>query len=78
MRGVAAPPDTQGLIQSYLPPWVSGDLLRNSKDWVLFNEAFLVTRALLATSAEDLWRAIFRVFKLGEVELQPLCEVANI
>ena len=78
MRGVAAPPDTQGLIQSYLPPRVSGDLLRNSKDRVLFNQAFLVTRALLATSAEYLCRAIFRVFELSEVKLQPLSEVANV
>ena len=78
MRGVAAPPDTQGLIQSYLPPRVSRSLLRDSKWWLLFNQAFIVPRNLLATSPEHLCRAIFRVFELGEVKLQPLSEVANV
>ena len=78
MRGVAAASDTQGLIQSYLPPRVSRILLSESKNWVLFNEAFLVPRTLLSASAEHLCRAIFRIFELGEVKLQALCEVANV
>jgi hypothetical protein len=78
MRGVATASDTQGLIQSYLPPWVPRIFLSESKNWVLFNEAFLVTRALLTTYAEHLCRAIFGIFELGEVKLQALCEVANV
>jgi hypothetical protein len=78
MRGVATASDTQGLIQSYLPPWVSRIILREYKNWILFNEAFLLPRTLLATSAEKLCRAIFRIFEFGEVKLHALCEVANV